>query len=162
MKKRLDEAKGGYVNELPSVLGVYRMTPRRSTGKPPFSLAYGMETVILLEIRLPTTRKEAYSHKKNKERIAKQLNMIEERREQSLIKLAAYQQQLARSFQRKVRERIFKVGDDPEKSAFEHQRLQPWQTRSEVTELLPLVGQELTTWKRLKGRRCQGLGTLRI
>ena len=39
------------------------------------------------------------------------LDMIEERRERALIRLAAYQQQLARSYQKKVRKRVFKVGD---------------------------------------------------
>ena len=49
-----------------------------------------MEAVIPLEIGLPTTRMEAYSHEKNKERIAEQLDIIEERRERALIKLATY------------------------------------------------------------------------
>lgn len=64
--------------------------PRRYTGETPFSVAYGMETVIPLEIKLPTTRTEAYSLEKNKERILEQLDMIKERREQSLIKLVVY------------------------------------------------------------------------
>ena len=36
--------------------------PHGSTGETPFSLAYGMEAVIPLEIELPTMRTEAYSH----------------------------------------------------------------------------------------------------
>ena len=70
-----------------------------------------MEDVIPLEIGLLTTRTEAYCHEKNKERIAEHLDMIEERRERALIKLAAYQQRLAQSFKKKVQERVFKVGD---------------------------------------------------
>ena len=111
MKKRLTEVKGRWVNELPSVLWAYRTTPWRSTGETSFSLAYGMEAVILFEIGLPTTRMEAYCHKKNKERVAEHFDMIEEQREWTLIKLAAYEQQLAQSFKRRVRERVFKVGD---------------------------------------------------
>lgn len=111
IRKRLDEPKGGWVNELPSVLWAYRTTPRRSTRETPFSLAYGMEVIIPLEIGLPTMRTEAYNHEQNKERIAEHLDMIKERREQALIRLATYQQQLVRSYQKKVRERLFKVGD---------------------------------------------------
>ena len=37
--------------------------------------------------------------------------MVEERRERAPIKLDAYQQQLAQSFKKRVRERTFKVGD---------------------------------------------------
>ena len=87
----LDEAKGGWVNKLPSVIWAYRTTPRRSTRETPFSLSYGMEAVTPLEIGLPTMRTEAYNHEQNKERIIEQLDMIEERREWALIKLAAYQ-----------------------------------------------------------------------
>uniref|UniRef100_A0A2N9I3L0 Integrase catalytic domain-containing protein n=1 Tax=Fagus sylvatica TaxID=28930 RepID=A0A2N9I3L0_FAGSY len=54
IKKRLEDAKGRWVEELPNVLWTFRTTPRRSTGETPFSLAYGSEAVIPLEIGLPT------------------------------------------------------------------------------------------------------------
>ena len=41
LKKRLDDAKGKWVEELPHVLWTYRTTPRRSTGETPFSMTYG-------------------------------------------------------------------------------------------------------------------------
>ena len=41
LKKRLDEAKGKWVEELPHVLWMYCTTPRRSTGETPFSMTYG-------------------------------------------------------------------------------------------------------------------------
>ena len=41
LKKRLDDAKGSWVEELPHVLWVYRTTPRRSIGETPFSMTYG-------------------------------------------------------------------------------------------------------------------------
>ena len=41
LKKRLDGAKGRWVEELPNVLWAYRTTPRRFIGKTPFSLTYG-------------------------------------------------------------------------------------------------------------------------
>ena len=40
LKKRLDVAKGRWVEELPHVLWTYRTTPRRSTGETPFSMTY--------------------------------------------------------------------------------------------------------------------------
>ena len=45
LKKRLDNAKGKWVEELPHVLWTYRTTPRRSTGETPFSMTYGAEAV---------------------------------------------------------------------------------------------------------------------
>lgn len=55
IKKRLEEAKGKWVEELPSVTWTHRTTKRRLTGETPFALAYGVEAVIPLEVGLPTT-----------------------------------------------------------------------------------------------------------
>ena len=49
-KKRLNNAKGKWVEELPHVLWIYRTTSRRSIGETPFSITYGAEVVIPLEI----------------------------------------------------------------------------------------------------------------
>ena len=43
LKKRLDDAKGRWVEELPHVLWTYRITPHRSTRETPFSMTYGAE-----------------------------------------------------------------------------------------------------------------------
>ena len=53
LKKRLDVAKGKWVDELPYVLWTYRTTPQRSR-ETPFSMTYGAEAVIPLELRFPT------------------------------------------------------------------------------------------------------------
>ncbi|KAK2999168.1 hypothetical protein RJ639_022612 [Escallonia herrerae] len=41
LKKKLDEAKGAWVDELPKVLWAYRTTPHSVTGETPFLLCYG-------------------------------------------------------------------------------------------------------------------------
>uniref|UniRef100_A0A2N9FKJ9 Integrase catalytic domain-containing protein n=1 Tax=Fagus sylvatica TaxID=28930 RepID=A0A2N9FKJ9_FAGSY len=46
VKKRLEEAKGRWVEELPSVMWTHRTTKRRSTEETPFALAYRVEAVI--------------------------------------------------------------------------------------------------------------------
>ena len=56
LKKRLDNAKRKWVEELSHVLWTYRTTPRRSTGETPFSMTYGAEAVIPLETEFPTLR----------------------------------------------------------------------------------------------------------
>ena len=109
IKKRLDRAKGRWAEELPSVLWAYRTTPRRSTSATPFSLAYGMEAVIPLEVGLPTLRSELCDQGLNDQNVARELDLAEERREAAAIRLAAYQQQLARGYNQKVKERRFTV-----------------------------------------------------
>ena len=49
LKKTLDDTKGKWMKELSHVFWTYRTTPRRSTGKTPFSMTYGAEAVIPLE-----------------------------------------------------------------------------------------------------------------
>lgn len=56
LKKRLDEAKGKSVDELPHVLWAYHTTLGRSIGETPFSMMYGSQVVFLLEIGLLTMR----------------------------------------------------------------------------------------------------------
>ena len=46
LKKRLDDAKGGWVEELSHVLWTYWISPRRSIGETPFLMTYKVEVVI--------------------------------------------------------------------------------------------------------------------
>ncbi|XP_028101817.1 uncharacterized protein K02A2.6-like [Camellia sinensis] len=80
VKKWLEHAKGKWVEELPHVLRAYRTTARRSTGETPYSLTYGMEAVIPLEVGLPTLRSELFKSTSNEEAIAQALDMAEGRR----------------------------------------------------------------------------------
>ena len=61
LKKRLDDAKGRLVEELPHVLWTYRTTPRKSTGETPFSMIYRAEAVIPLENGFPTMRTSTFT-----------------------------------------------------------------------------------------------------
>ena len=111
LKKRLEGAKGKWAEELPNVLWAYRTTPRRSTGETPFSLTYGAEAVIPAEINLCSVQVSGFNLAKNSELMLKQLNLLEERRESVTIRLAEYQQKLARRYNRDVRRKEFGVGD---------------------------------------------------
>uniref|UniRef100_A0A2N9F6C2 RNase H type-1 domain-containing protein n=1 Tax=Fagus sylvatica TaxID=28930 RepID=A0A2N9F6C2_FAGSY len=90
IKKRLEEAKGKWVEELPSVLWTHRTTHRRSTGETPFALAYGVEAVIPLEVGLPTTRTTEFDAEQNENNLIKDLNLMEERRDIAAIRLTSY------------------------------------------------------------------------
>ena len=65
LKKRLDDAKGRWVEKLPHVLWAYRTTPRRSTGETPFAMTYGAEAVISLEANFPTLRTSSFTPNSN-------------------------------------------------------------------------------------------------
>ena len=78
LKKKLDDAKGQWVEELPHVLWTYQTTPRRSTGETPFSMTYGAEAVIPLETGFPMLRTSTFSSDSNDARLEKSLDLIEE------------------------------------------------------------------------------------
>ena len=56
LKKRLDEAKEKWVDELPHVLWSYRTILKRLTEETPFSMTYGVEAVIPVETGFPMMR----------------------------------------------------------------------------------------------------------
>ena len=111
LKRRLEGAKGRWAEELPNVLWAYRTTPRRSTGETPFSLTYGVEAVILAEVNLCSAQVLGFIPTENSELMLKQLNLLEEYRESVTIRLAEYQQKLARKYNRDVRKREFGARD---------------------------------------------------
>uniref|UniRef100_A0A2N9F3Z9 Uncharacterized protein n=1 Tax=Fagus sylvatica TaxID=28930 RepID=A0A2N9F3Z9_FAGSY len=111
IKKRLEEAKGKWVEELPSVLWTHRTTHRRSTGETPFALAYGVEAVIPLEVGLPTTRTTEFDAEQNEDNLRKDLNLVEERRDMAAIRLTSYQRQMKRGYDKNIRPRSFYVND---------------------------------------------------
>ena len=81
----LDDAKFKWVEELPHVLWTYRTTPCRSNGETPFSMTYGAEAVIPLEIGFPTSRTSSFNLKDNDEQLTKSLDLIEEKRENAMV-----------------------------------------------------------------------------
>ena len=84
-KKRLDDAKGRWVEELPHVLWTYRTTPRKSTGETPFSMTYGAEAVIPLENGFLLMRTSTFTSDVNSELLKKNLDLIEERWENAMM-----------------------------------------------------------------------------
>ena len=78
LKKRLNDAKGKWVEELSHILWTYRTIPRRSTRETPFSVTYGAEAVIPLETRFPTLRTSFFTPSSNDGLLEKSLNLIEE------------------------------------------------------------------------------------
>ncbi|XP_027158086.1 uncharacterized protein LOC113759712 [Coffea eugenioides] len=50
LKTRMESARAGWLDELPTILWAYRTTPRTATQETPFVLTYGAEAVIPAEI----------------------------------------------------------------------------------------------------------------
>ena len=70
LRKRLDSAKGRWPEELVKVLWAYRCTPQSSTNESLFSLVYGADTMIPVEIGEPSQIRNLAT----KQRAAKKYN----------------------------------------------------------------------------------------
>ena len=103
LKKRLDDIKGKWMEELPHVVWTYRTTPCRSIGETPFSMSYGAKAVIPLEIKFPTQRTSSFTPSNNDGLLEKSLDLIEERRENVMVQLAYYQHKLKQEYDTNMR-----------------------------------------------------------
>ena len=111
LKKKLDDVKGKWVEELPHVLWTYRTMPRRSTGETPFSMTYGVEAVIPLKTSFPTLKTSSFSLSSNNNLLERSLDLIEERRESAMVQLSYYQHKLKQGYDAKVKLRPLMPGD---------------------------------------------------
>ena len=85
LKKRLDDAKEKWIEELPHILWTYQTTPRRSIGETHFSMIYRVKAIIPLETGFPTLKTSSFTPSNNDELLEKSLNLIEEQRENAMI-----------------------------------------------------------------------------
>ena len=85
LKKRLDDAKGRWVEKLPHVLWTYRTIPRKSTGETPFSMSYGAKAIIPIETGFSTLRTQSFNPNDNDKLLERSLDLIEESRETAMV-----------------------------------------------------------------------------
>ncbi|RVW45604.1 hypothetical protein CK203_091541 [Vitis vinifera] len=114
------KAKGKWVEKLSGVLWAYRTTPGRPTGNTPFALTYGTDVVIPTEVGMPTARTVVQGQRNEDDKLARHLDWADEAREAASIRMAAYQQNVAAYYNRKVRPWIFKEGSLVLRKIFEN------------------------------------------
>ncbi|CAL9031318.1 unnamed protein product, partial [Prunus brigantina] len=107
----LEKAKGAWLEKLPEALWAIRTSYRTATGETPFSMAFGSEAVVPVEIGEPSYRTESFTPKANGEALALSLDLIEERRAQASLRNEAYKQRVSRYYDSRVRTRSFRIGD---------------------------------------------------
>ncbi|XP_071739841.1 uncharacterized protein [Rutidosis leptorrhynchoides] len=111
IRARLGMKRNGWVNEIPKFLWAHRMTHKNNTRETPFSLVYGSEALIPVEITVPIEKVLSHSEGENDERLRTNLNYAEERREMAAIREATNKQRIAKYYDKRVRVRTYKVGD---------------------------------------------------
>ena len=74
-------------------------------------MTYGAEVVIPLENGFPTLRSSAFTSNGNNELLKKNLDLIEERQENTMVQLAYYQHNLKQGYDMNVKLRPLALGD---------------------------------------------------
>ncbi|XP_022014761.1 uncharacterized protein LOC110914269 [Helianthus annuus] len=105
LKKRLGAKKGKWAEELPFVLWADRTTVKKATGQTPFSLVFGAKAVIPTKMVILTTR----LIQTNPEALSQDLDTVDEMRDAAKLRIAAYQQGIAKSYNKNIRTRRFKT-----------------------------------------------------
>ncbi|GAV63255.1 rve domain-containing protein [Cephalotus follicularis] len=111
LKKRLEASKGRWTEELPRVLWAYRTTPRTTTAESPFSLCFGSEAMILVEIGVHSSRVVHFNETNNEKGLRNLLNLMEDFRDKSTIRVVAYQQRASCYYNKRVNPRPLREGD---------------------------------------------------
>ncbi|RDX82659.1 Tf2-9, partial [Mucuna pruriens] len=111
IRKRLEEAKGRWADELPQVLWSYHTTPHSTTNETPFRLTYGTEAMIPVEIGEPSPCKAFFEPGANEEELRANLDLLQEIREIAHVKEYAAKAKVARKYDERLVPRRFKVAD---------------------------------------------------
>ncbi|GKD95322.1 reverse transcriptase domain-containing protein [Tanacetum coccineum] len=139
---RLDERSKDWIEEIPHVLWAHRTMIKSSNGDTPFSLTYGTEAVIPAEIGMPTLKTAEIDMVQNDEALEINLDLLEERREQAIIREARIKAKMETYDNSKVYNTSFKPGDlvyrnNDVSHAKDSGKLSPkWEGPYEVTEAL--------------------------
>nr|GEU77824.1 reverse transcriptase domain-containing protein [Tanacetum cinerariifolium] len=85
IKACLGEGNKNWIEELPHVLWAHRTMIKSSHDDTPFSLTYGTEVFIAIEIKMPLYRTAVLDAVHNNEELRLNLDLLEERRERAAI-----------------------------------------------------------------------------
>ncbi|KAI5317114.1 hypothetical protein L3X38_036821 [Prunus dulcis] len=114
LKKVVGRTKKDWRERINEALWAYRMTYRTPTQATPYSLVYGVETVLPLESQLPSLRMAVHkglTDEENAKLCLQELEALDEKRLEAQQRLECYQSRLSNAFNKKVRPRSFQVGD---------------------------------------------------
>ncbi|RVW62186.1 Gypsy retrotransposon integrase-like protein 1 [Vitis vinifera] len=112
--RKMVETSRDWSEKLPFALWAYRTSFRTSTGATPYSLVYGMEAVLPVEIEMGSLRvalEQQIPETDWAQARFDQLNLLDERRLRAADHVRAYQRKMARAFKKRVKPRPLHVGD---------------------------------------------------
>jgi len=85
LKRRLEKAKGSWAEEVPRIVWAYHTTPQSTTRETPFSLVYGSDAMILVEIQESSPRFQYFVAEESNDERKVNLDLLDEVREEARI-----------------------------------------------------------------------------
>ena len=112
--QKMAETYKDWHEKLSFTLMAYRTSVRTSTGETLFSLVYGMESVLPIEVEIPSLWVLAETKLNEAEWVQaryEQLNLIEEKRLNAICHGQMHQKRMIRAYNKKIRPREFQEGE---------------------------------------------------
>ena len=110
LRKRCEDMKSKWLDELPGTLWALRTIEKEATGHTPFNLVYGSEAVLPVEIGTESLRVVAFSAD-NEQNQKEALDFLDKIRNETRQRMAVYKQRISRQYNRRVNARPLQVGD---------------------------------------------------
>jgi len=114
LNKFVSKSQCDWDDKLGECLWAYRTTMRTPTKATPFSLVYGCEAVLSLEIQIPSLHIALTTEMTNEEKYRlrlQELEALDDKHLQAQQQIELYQARISRAFNKKVREQTFKKDD---------------------------------------------------
>ena len=89
LKRRLEKAKGTWAEEVPRIVWAYHTMPQSTTGETPFSLVYGSDAMIPIEIQESSPHFQSFVAEESNEERKVNLDLLDEVRKEARIKAEA-------------------------------------------------------------------------
>ena len=94
LKKKLDDAKGAWADEMPGILWAIQITKTQAITASPFSLVYGTEAVITAKIGVHSLRTTNPNLELNSKHLKANLDLLEEAKEDATLHMTIQAQQV--------------------------------------------------------------------
>ncbi|GAA0153616.1 hypothetical protein LIER_11814 [Lithospermum erythrorhizon] len=104
-KKVVNKSKKNWHEEIEEALWAYKTTHRMRTQATPYALVYGVEAVLLLEVKIPSLRvavKEGFTQEEAMQLKLQELDSVDEQNLQAHQRLECYQSRISKAYNKKV------------------------------------------------------------
>jgi len=158
LKRILEKAKGTWSEEIPRILWSYPTTPQSTTKETPFSLVYGSDVMIPVEIQENSPRFQSFVVEESNEGRKVNLDLLDEVHDHAHINSEALKIRVELKHKTKTKHRQFKVADLVMRKAHPYQlenKLSPkWAGPFRVVEVLRNGAYKLETWRGESSHEC--------